>query len=79
MIAIYTQDGTLIRKDAENAKKDLVGLYGEKLGIEAYNVIKSGHIGASYRKYGGPLIKVISQERAEEIKKKELAGGMEVY
>jgi len=71
MIVIYTQDNTIIKKDADAAKGDLISLYGEKLGAEAYAAVKNGRIGAAYRKYGGPLIKVVSKEDAEQIRVKE--------
>ena len=76
MIIIYTQDNTIIRNDADAAKGDLIRLYGEKLGAEAYDTVRNGRIGAAYRKYGGPLVKVISREDAEVIRKKEIEVGM---
>lgn len=76
MIVIYTQDNTIIRKDADTAKGDLVSLYGEKLGKEAYASVKNGRIGTSYRKYGGPLVLVVTREQAVEIHKKEKSIGM---
>ncbi len=53
MIVIYTQDYTVLKKDADVAKEDLIRIYGKKLGAEAYTAVKNGRIGASYRKYGG--------------------------
>ena len=47
------------------AKNDLISLYGKKLRTEAYQAIKSECIGASFRKHGGPLIRVISETDAE--------------
>ena len=76
MIVIYTQDKTIISKDADSARADLIDVYGEKLGAEAYAAVKNGRIGASYRKYGGPLVKVVSREDAELIQRKETAIGM---
>ena len=76
MIVIYTQDNTIIRKDADAARDDLVGLYGEKLGAEAYTAVKNGRVGAAYRKYGGPLVKAVSREDAEIIREKEATRGM---
>ena len=35
MIVIYTQDNTIIRENADDARGDLISLYGEKLGAEA--------------------------------------------
>ena len=76
MIVIYTQDNTIIRNNADAARDDLVSLYGEKLGAEAYAAVKNGRIGAAYRKYGGPLVKSVSKEDAETIKAKETNAGM---
>ena len=76
MIVIYTQDNTIIREDADAAQGDLISLYGEKLGAEAYAAVKNARIGAAYRKYGGPLVKVVSKEDAELIKTKEIVAGM---
>lgn len=74
MIVIYTQDNTIIREDADSARGDLVRLYGEKLGSEAYEAVKNGRLGAVYRNYGGPLVKVISSKDAAHIKEKETRG-----
>lgn len=71
MIVIYTQDETYIRNDADAAREDLVNLYGEKLGAEAYAAVKSGRNGSTYRKYGGPLVRVVTKEEAEEIRIRE--------
>ena len=76
MIIIYTQDKTYIMDDADAAKSKLLSVYGEKLGAEAYAAAKSGRIGTSYRKNGGPLIRVVTKELAAEICKKETAIGM---
>ena len=76
MIVIYTQDNTIIRNDADSAKEDLIDLYGEKLGAEAYTAVKNGRIGGAYRKYGGPLVRVISAEDAVMIMAKESSVGM---
>lgn len=76
MIVIYTQDNTIIRKDADAARDDLLGLYGEKLGAEAYAAVKNARIGAAYRKYGGPLVKVVGEEDAGKIRDKEEKIGM---
>ena len=73
MIIIYTQDNTIIRNDADAARRDLISLYGEKIGEEAYSAVRNGRIGATYRKYGGPLVKVISREDAEKIEEKEIS------
>ena len=76
MIVIYTQDNTIIRENADAARGDLINLYGEKLGAEAYAAVKNERIGAAYRKYGGPLVKVVSKEDTELIKTKEIVAGM---
>ena len=71
MIVIYTQDETYIRDDADAAKSVLIEVYGEKLGAEAYAAVKDGREGTAYRKHGGPLVQVVSKEKAEEIREKE--------
>ena len=76
MIVIYTQDNTIIRDNADAARGDLISLYGEKLGTEAYVAVKNGRIGAAYQKYGGPLVKVVSSEDAAWIREKETVIGM---
>lgn len=76
MIVIYSQDNTIISDNADTAKEVFFSLYGEKLGAEAYATVKDGRIGASYRKYGGPLVKVVSNEDAVRIREKETAVGM---
>ena len=76
MIVIYTQDKTYIHEDADSAKKDMLSLYGEKLGLEAYRAVKDRPAGASYRKHGGPLITVVDREKAGWIKSKEAGIGM---
>ncbi len=76
MIVIYTQDNTIIRIDADAAKEDLIRLYGEKLGVEAYAAVKNGRVGTAYRKYGGPLVKVVSGEDAEQIRLNEICIGL---
>lgn len=76
MIVIYTQAGTYIRNDADAAKQILTSVYGEKLGEEAYAAVKNGREGTSYRKYGGPLVRVVTKEQADVIREKETAIGM---
>ena len=76
MIVIYTQDKTIIRDNADLAKADLLSFYGNKLGTEAYNTINDAREGVSYRKNGGPLVRVVSREDAKTIKAKEIAIGM---
>lgn len=76
MIVIYTQDETYIKKNADEAKSMLTSVYGEKLGVEAYEAVKNGRDGMSYRKNGGPLVRVVTREKAEEIRKKETSIGM---
>lgn len=76
MIVIYTQDETIIKNDAEDAKSVLISIYGEKLGTEAYKAMKYAPIGSSYRKNGGPLVRVISNDQATVVKEKEESIGM---
>lgn len=76
MIVVYTQDGTYFRKDADAARDILTEVYGGKLGAEAYAAMKDARPGASYRRYGGPLVRVVTEEQAEEIREKEAAAGM---
>ena len=76
MIVIYTQDTTYIRENADAAKEILCSVYGEKLGKEAYNAVNRARVGASYRKNGGPLVKVVDKEQAAIIRAKETVIGM---
>ena len=76
MIVVYTHDGTYNRKDADAAKDLLVSVYGKKIGTEAFTTVKDAWIGDSYRKHGDPLVRVVSEEQATEIRKKEIAAGM---
>lgn len=76
MIIIYTQEKTYIRNDADSAKDVLNTVYGEKLGMEAYAAVKDADNGTTYRKNGGPLIKVVTKEEAVKIREKETAIGM---
>ena len=76
MVIIYTQDQTYIRKDAEAAREALALAYGAKLGEEAYKAINKAPVGASYRANGGPLVQVVTKEKAEWIRRKEMAIGM---
>lgn len=76
MIVVYTQDETYIRDDADEARAILTSVYGEKLGEEAYVVVKDAPNGMSYRKNGGPLVCVVTKKQAAEIREKEVAIGM---
>ncbi len=76
MIVIYTQDETIIRNDADDAKSVFISVYGEKIGAEAYDVVNNGRVGTVYRKNGGPLIKVVTKEQASVIREKETSIGM---
>lgn len=76
MIVVYSQDRTYIAKDADSAKDILVLLYGSKLGREAYETVKGARVGVSYRKNGGPLVRVVTQENAMEVQRKESAVGL---
>jgi len=42
-------------------------MLGEKLGSEAYAAVKNAREGTSYRKNGGPLVRVVGKEKAVEI------------
>lgn len=76
MIVIYTQDITIIHKNADVAKQDIISIYGDKLGMEAYKAVKAGPAGTAFRRHGGPLITVVSSEKAEWIRNKEKSIGM---
>ena len=76
MIIIYTQDETYIRNDADSAKRVLYSVYEEKLGAEAYTAVKNARNGTTYRKNGGPLIRVVTKEEAVKIREKESSIGM---
>ncbi len=79
MIVIYTQDATYIKNDADAAKTTLLAVYGEKLGMEAYATVKNAWEGVSYRKNGGPLVRVVmEEEKVTEIREKEMVIGMMV-
>ncbi len=71
MIAIFSQDGTWIHNDADDAKDRLVELYGDRLGLMAFTCIKGAPVGASFRKNGGPLVQVVDKEKAAWILGKE--------
>ena len=79
MIVIYTQDNTIIRENADAARGDLISLYGEKLGAEAYAAVRNGRVGAAYRKYGGPLVQVVDRKAGIIIRDKEKLNGISVY
>ena len=76
MIIIYTQDETYIKNDADSAKSILYSVYGEKLGAEAYAAVKDARNSTTYRKNGGPLIRIATGEEAVKIREKETAIGM---
>ena len=76
MIVIYTQDRTYLMKNADSAMGILTSVYGEKLGEEAYKAVNRAPVGTSYRKNGGPLVQVVTREKAEWIRKKETATKM---
>lgn len=76
MIVIYTQDKTYIRNDAATARSILLDIYGKKLGEEAFRMINKARVGTAFRKNGGPLVQVVSKEKAAEIREKETAIGM---
>lgn len=76
MIVIYSQEQTYIEVDALSAKPILIELYGKKLGTEAYEEMKNANEGTTYRKHGGPLIKMVSDSEAKMIGEKEAKIGM---
>ncbi len=76
MVAIFSQDKTWILSNADDAKATLLQIYGNKLGMEAFNRIQHAPEGTSYRQSGGPLVQVVSKEKAAWIKEKESALGM---
>lgn len=78
MVVIYTQDETIIRDSADAAKTDLISVYGEKLGAEAYKAVDKAPNGASFRRNGGPLVQVVDKAKADWIREKETAIGMMV-
>ena len=76
MIVIYTQDRTSIYEDIKAAETDIIGLYGAKFGTEACRILRDGRPGASFRRHGGPLIRIVSREEAEWVREKEKKAGM---
>lgn len=76
MVVIYTQDNTFIKKDADEAREDLLTLYGPKLGAEAYKAVKDAPVGTSYRMHGGPLVRVVDESMGAFIHEKEAKIGM---
>ena len=76
MFIIYSQDETYIIEHEDDFKSTLATVYGEKLGDEAYSMLRKAPIGASYRKFGGPLVQVITEAQAKEIRRKETAIGL---
>ncbi len=76
MVVIYTQDETFIQNDADEAKDILEIVYGTKFGKEAYEEVKDGRKGRTYRKNGGPLVQVVAKEKADWIRQKETAAVM---
>lgn len=76
MIVIYTQEGTYIVQEGDEAKNQLRSIYGDKVGGEAYRVLDRAPEGSAYRKNGGPLAQVVNKKKAEEIREREIAIGM---
>lgn len=76
MIVTYAQDRTYFSQNGDEAKRILITVYGDKLGEQAYNTIKNAPIGSTFRKNGGPLVVVVTKEKAEEIREKEHTIGM---
>ena len=72
MIIIYDMDETYFSRNADEVKPLLLELYGNKFGEEAYDFLKKAPVGSSYRRYGGPLVKVVEKDewfRAQELEK----------
>ena len=78
MIVIYSQDETFIKDNTDAALPIFTNLYGPKLAKEAYDAVKNARVGTSYRKYGGPFVQVVSEERAEWIRENEQSIGPEI-
>ena len=76
MIIIYSQDETIVRADVMAARDDMIRIYGKKLGEKAFATLKAAPVGTSYRKNGGPLIRLVSDDDAEKIISKEESIGM---
>ena len=76
MVVIFSQDRTWIHNNADDAKATLLELYGNKLGIEAFNRIQHAPEGTTYRQSGGPLVQVVNKEKAAWIRDKESTLGM---
>lgn len=76
MIIIYDQEHTYIEKSLSDAEKIIVDLYGNTIGNEAVEYLKAAPVGASWRKNGGPLVKVVSNTDAKIIEQKEKSIGM---
>lgn len=76
MIVIYAQDEAFIRENAEDAKSTLISTYGNKFGNEAYFLMKNAQVGTTYRKNGGPLVRCVNKNTADQIRKKEFEIGM---
>lgn len=76
MLVVYTQERTVIVEEGDESRNQLKGIYGDKLGGEAYRVLNKAPVGSSYRKNGGPLIQVVTKELAEIIRERERAIGM---
>ncbi len=71
MIAIFSQEGTWIHKDADDARARLIELYGSKLGLMAYERLRDAPLGSSFRENGGALVQVIDKEKASWFMEKE--------
>ena len=73
MIAIFSQDGTWIHNNADEARARLLEIYGEKSGQRAYDAVKGAPVGTAFRRNGGPLVQVVDKEKAAWIREKEAA------
>lgn len=76
MVVIYDLEKTYIISDLKELKSNLIEVYGDKFGKEAFEKVKKAPVNTTYRANGGPLIKVVTDEQAEKIREKEIKIGM---
>lgn len=76
MVVIYTQDETFIRNTLKDAEDILLDVYGSKFTQEILKTMDDRKVGASFRAKGGLLVRIVSSEDAQAIRKKEIEIGM---
>lgn len=76
MVVIYSMDKTTIWNNLNDAKEAIIDVYGKKIGDEALARLKGQREGASFQKYGGPLIQIVAPNKAKIIRNKEKSIGM---